>query len=723
MEYHEVSVGGNRTDKPSAAAKIASKQTGEITVDPTLLQGPFPGDFGAELEALESEISSFQDEASVNNTTPENANSCSTFGDNGSSNIAARLSSSSQSSENDIFLRVSSASSDNSHETSRKFLALDSELASDLSDESTDDDVSISSRDVPYSTSDEDDDEVADIAPENMPLDSNHETATDPRGKRTSSERDALARKRLRPPENWAKNLRRAATNQGKQYIPSTCHKTVPARKMGDSCNCSHKCWQKISDEQRKKVHSEFWTIPFQSRKYDFIQRYVVETNKKSKQDKLTRRFLSRCYYLPDENNEKIQVCQEMFLNTLDVSVSIVRTTLGKMRERSAVLEDERGKAPKISMRSNPEKLSSARDHINSFPRVESHYTRKDSSKEYLEEGLSIKAMYGLCKEWAEDNQRPIASEHQYTKIFSEEFNIGFFVPKKDQCDICVGYKQATPEVKSALDRDYQAHLKNKTVARLMKDADAIRAKENTENFCMACYDFQKILSTPKSESSSLYYKRKLNVYHFTIYSVGEHQGYCFVWSEYDAKKGSTEVATCVLHFIELEALAGVTDFYCDNCAGQNKNKYVISMYQYAAAKFKINITHIFLEPGHTQNEGDSVHATIEKYAWRKMIFTQGGWCDIIRCAKVNDPKYQVIEMTYDSFISFKDLADKQYWKRTVMGDKGRKKTVAVGISNFKKIFIFKDEVNQILFKTSLDDEYETPVTRKQKNHADVKKF
>lgn len=38
------------------------------------------------------------------------------------------------------------------------------------------------------------------------------------------------------------------------------------------------------------------------------------------------------------------------------------------------------------------------RQHINSFPRVEAHYCRKDTKKEYLDSELSLAEMYMLYK-------------------------------------------------------------------------------------------------------------------------------------------------------------------------------------------------------------------------------------------------------------------------------------------------------------------------------------
>ena len=59
--------------------------------------------------------------------------------------------------------------------------------------------------------------------------------------------------------------------------------------------------------------------------------------------------------------------------------------------------------------------------------------------------------MYRLYVEWAKKNDKEIASKHHYTDIFNNKFNIGFFKQKKDQCDKCEGYENATEEGKVGL--------------------------------------------------------------------------------------------------------------------------------------------------------------------------------------------------------------------------------------------------------------------------------
>ena len=60
-----------------------------------------------------------------------------------------------------------------------------------------------------------------------------------------------------------------------------------------------------------------------------------------------------------------------------------------------------------------------------------------------------------------------VVEEHFYRKSFNNCFNLGFHQPKKDQCDVCIEYKNSKD--KSKLEKDYQQHMKNKHGARNLK--------------------------------------------------------------------------------------------------------------------------------------------------------------------------------------------------------------------------------------------------------------
>lgn len=99
----------------------------------------------------------------------------------------------------------------------------------------------------------------------------------------------------------------------------------------------------------------------------------------------------------------------------------------------------------------------------------------------------------------------------------------------------------------------------------IKKEEADLAKNDKGQAISMACFDFQKVLSAPHTEASCLYYKRKLAIYNFT--------------TENDAKRGSDEVSTCVLNYIERKVNQGIKEFwlYSDNCGGQNRNRNLVS--------------------------------------------------------------------------------------------------------------------------------------------------
>ena len=79
-----------------------------------------------------------------------------------------------------------------------------------------------------------------------------------------------------------------------------------------------------------------------------------------------------------------------------------------------------------------------------------------------------------------------------------------------------------------------------------------------------------------------------------------------------------------------------------------------------AAARFNMKIRHCFLVPGHTYDEGVSVHASFERAAKRKEIYDMKEWIEIIKSAKVNKPFYKVKIMKRDDVKNFQVLVEKQ---------------------------------------------------------------
>lgn len=529
-----------------------------------------------------------------------------------------------------------------------------------------------------------------------------------PKKKRKRSVREKLGKKRIRNVKDWIDQKSKTCLDLGQEH-KNRKGVTIKERQITEPCKetCRSKCSKKLSNEIRGTIFKEFWQLGDHTRQWDFIARYVKQINKKQATvaaGEGSRRNYSRQYFLKIGNEEQ-QVCKVMFLNTLSISETFVTTALKKVREGGSLESDMRGKHNTRPNKVDVDVKQSVRGHIKMFPLVPSHYIRKDSNKMYLEEGLSIQKMYRLYLEYAKDNTiSTVATSRQYRDIFNEEFNISFFKPKKDQCDVCCAYNNLTDSMKSPeVQKQYEDHIKNKTIARELKDADKLLAVDD-KTLCVACFDLQKVLTTPQSNVSDFYYKSKYATYNFTIYDIGNNAGYCYVWHEQIAKRGPNEIGSCLWKFLALQKREGVKTLilYSDNCGGQNRNHYIFSMFAFAARFFQIDITHRFLEKGHTQNEGDSMHAVIENAKKRQsVIYVPEQWITLIRMAKTTGKVYDVTEMSQEDFFNFKISADEQNWKND--NDKN-----SIKISKIKEIKFSSTEPNRVNFKYDFSSDFKS---------------
>ena len=92
-----------------------------------------------------------------------------------------------------------------------------------------------------------------------------------------------------------------------------------------------------------------------------------------------------------------------MLINTLDISKKRVDTVFQKIGDNDALISDKRGRSKKRPRAFDENKKQSVREHINLFPREDSHYGRNDSSREYLESSLSLRKMFRLYIDWAKE--------------------------------------------------------------------------------------------------------------------------------------------------------------------------------------------------------------------------------------------------------------------------------------------------------------------------------
>jgi len=127
----------------------------------------------------------------------------------------------------------------------------------------------------------------------------------------------------------------------------------------------------------------------------------------------------------------------------------------------------------------------------------------------------------------------------------------------------------------------------------------------------------------------------------------------------------STCLYTWLISVDELKMAKTVT-LYCDCCSGQNRNRIVVAMLRYALSNCNyIETVHLkFLLSSHTYMPVDSIHATIEHFVRKRVVWAPSEWPTVIRSAWIDPEPYTVVQMPNDSFLNWCQI------QRTIMPSK-----------------------------------------------------
>lgn len=283
---------------------------------------------------------------------------------------------------------------------------------------------------------------------------------------------------------------------------------------------------------------------------------------------------------------------------------------------------------------------------LSGLPSLPSHYCRSAyKDRKFLYPGTTIAHLHVEYKAAAETAGNRVVCLTKFSEIFHEE-NYSVFIPRKDQCDVCVSAKHGNID-----DATHQAHILAKNQARAEKETDKHAASEEKSVWTM---DLQAVLLCPKTKASALYYKTKLQVHNFTLYNLKTKEGYCYIWEEPEGDLSSEVFASLQYsHFdryIQEHPQVKELIIWSDGCGYQNRNTTISNAYLELARHRHVKIVQKYLVAGHTQMEVDSMHACIE----RKLvsdIFTPRDYIVIMETSRIQPSPYKVTQVYHTDFL------------------------------------------------------------------------
>ena len=139
-------------------------------------------------------------------------------------------------------------------------------------------------------------------------------------------------------------------------------------------------------------------------------------------------------YYVHNGAGMSARVCRKAFLRIHGLSAGRVDRAIKAQCDSSGVPHiDQRGRRIPTNKTSD-EQIRLVKEHINSFPKYQSHYSQSQSPhRMYLSSELTIVMMYNMYKQ----NH----GGDSVSKTFNESFNLSFGTPKTDTCKTCDSYK------------------------------------------------------------------------------------------------------------------------------------------------------------------------------------------------------------------------------------------------------------------------------------------
>lgn len=260
-----------------------------------------------------------------------------------------------------------------------------------------------------------------------------------------------------------------------------------------------------------------------------------------------SRRQATIYFTLPNGKGEIVQVCKKTFLDTHRITKRTVET-LVKAKKRGDVVYVERRGNKKKNRKYSPDDEKAVIDHVNSFPKQKSHYTRAKNDRDYLSEDLNYHRMYLAFKELHPETE---IQPRYYKDTVKKHFpKLKFQKPRQDTCGTCDLLKSKILNESSNRDenkKSLELHHRKAERARSVMKLDHIKSQSPNSNTCTISVDLQQVLSLPTLSHSQMYYLRQLSCYNLGVHVGDNNKGFMFVWHEGLSGRGGNEVASCLL--------------------------------------------------------------------------------------------------------------------------------------------------------------------------------
>lgn len=367
-----------------------------------------------------------------------------------------------------------------------------------------------------------------------------------------------------------------------------------------------------------------------------------------------SKRHCSVEYYIKIKDTVH-RICQKTLCDIYQITPRRVQILVEKIKFNKP-LNDARGNHENRPNRIPHEDKDLVRGHIASFPLQDNHYSRNESTKQCLSPDLSVEKMWVLFKEKYPNTKVTL---HCYRDVFNTKFHLRFGAPRSDTCELCDSLflkmiSNDDPAKLRNLEIESRLHHARADSAYKSLDNDGKTGEVDKDTVCL-CVDLEQVLYCPTLTHGNVFYQRQLSCYNLCVHDKGKNKSMMFLWDETKGKRGSAEIASCILAYVThyFEPLANNNKkrhliIWSDRCTGQNNNWKMIALLQHLVMNnYFTTVDQKFLTTGHSFLPCDRDFALIERRKKCSMVYVPSQWVEVITSAS---NKFSVYMMSNDDF-------------------------------------------------------------------------
>ena len=112
----------------------------------------------------------------------------------------------------------------------------------------------------------------------------------------------------------WKKTVVKRKRDSGEEYVSRSTSNVMPARGVGEPCDCVKQCFQNVGEEAVQQIFTEYWRMGDHNAQSAYLAKMVTSKPVGDARVGPTSRRTATFQYTVVMNNERKVVCKKAFL-------------------------------------------------------------------------------------------------------------------------------------------------------------------------------------------------------------------------------------------------------------------------------------------------------------------------------------------------------------------------------------------------------------------------